>query len=93
MNRLVVLCSIATLLLVTFPAAAQNSPGDRRFGQGSRVRQPPPQRVPARDATGEDRKARRDVRMTPEQRQQLRRDIHDHGRDIYRDRGDAGRRR
>jgi hypothetical protein len=24
--------------------------------------------------------------MTPEQRRQLRRDVHDHGRDIYRDR-------
>jgi len=31
----------------------------------------------------QQRDANRDARMTPEQRRQLRRDVADHGRDIY----------
>jgi hypothetical protein len=31
----------------------------------------------------QQRDANRDARMTPEQRRQLRRDVVDHGRDIY----------
>jgi len=45
--------------------------------------------VPARDTTNRD--VNRDARMTPEQRRQLRRDVHDHGRDIYRDRSGRNR--
>jgi hypothetical protein len=45
--------------------------------------------VPARDTTNRD--ANRDARMTPEQRRQLRRDVHDHGRDIYRGRSGPNR--
>ncbi len=48
--------------------------------RGPPGRPTPPQQVPARDT------ANRDARMTPEQRRQLRRDVHDHGRDIYRER-------
>jgi len=91
-KHLVVFCSIAIALLASFPAAAQGGPGGRRFGHAGPPRQPPPQRVPVRDATADQRNAN-PMRLTPEQRQQLRRDIHDHGRDIYRDRGEAPRRR
>jgi len=47
--------------------------------------------MPARDAGGQKRDANRDARMTPEQRRQLRRDVNDHGRDIYRDRSGQNR--
>jgi len=89
---LVVFFSVAMLLLAV-PAAAQNGPDERRFGQGNSLRQPAPQRVPVRERAVENRNANRSMQMTPEQRQQLRRDIHDHGRDIYRDRGNARQRR
>jgi len=90
---MVVFLSVAMGLLSSFPAAAQNRPEGRGFGQGNSARPPAPQRVPVRDASAEGRNANRPMQMTPEQRQQLRRDIHDHGRDIYRDRGRGGRRR
>jgi len=89
----VVFFSVAIALLPSFPAAAQNRPEGRGFGPGNPARPPAPQRVPVRDPVAENRNASRHMQMTPEQRQQLRRDIHDHGRDIYRDRGKGGQRR
>jgi len=69
------------ILLGSLPAAAQqDQQGGRGIGRGAPGRPTPPQQVPARDTTN------RDARMTPEQRRQLRRDVHDHGRDIYRER-------
>lgn len=93
MKRVLVSCGMAMVLLASVPAAAQNDSGDRRVGQGSPAREARPQRIPARDAAAENRNANRSMHMTPEQRRQLRRDIHDHGRDIYRDRGSTRRRR
>lgn len=92
MKFLVVFFSVA-LLLPSFPAAAQNRSERGGFGPGNPARPPSPQRVPVRDATTDNRNAGRPMQMTPEQRQQLRRDIHDHGQDIYRERGKGGRRR
>jgi len=92
-KRLVVFFSVAMVLLPSLPAAAQNRPERGGFGQANPARPPTPQRVPVRDATPDNRNASRSTQMTPEQRQQLRRDIHDHGRDIYRDRGNRGQRR
>jgi hypothetical protein len=67
--------------LVALPAAAQHGQGGgRQAGPG---RPTPPQQVPARDMRQTQRDANRDARMTPEQRRQLRRDVVDHGRDIY----------
>lgn len=91
-KSLVVFCSMAVVLLASFQAVAQQPDMSRRLGQDGPPRQPP-QRVPVRDAAAQDRNAGRPMQMTPEQRQQLRRDIHDHGRDIYRERGKGGRRR
>jgi hypothetical protein len=75
---------VALLLLaalVSLPAAAQHAQGGRNAqGPG---RATPPQQVPARDMRWQQRDANRDARMTPEQRRQLRRDVADHGRDIY----------
>jgi len=80
-KSLIVLGSIALVLLASFPAMAQHAQGGRGIVRGAPGRPTPPQQIPARDTTHN-----RDARMTPEQRQQLRRDVHDHGRDIYRDR-------
>src|SRR5437773_9840613 len=74
----------ALTLLASLPAAAQQGQDSRGLGRGTPGRPTPPQQVPARDTANRD--ANRDARMTPEQRRQLRRDVHDHGRDIYRDR-------
>jgi hypothetical protein len=83
---LIALGGVALILLASLPAAAQQGQGQgaRGIGRGAPGRPTPPQQVPARDTTNRD--AHRDARMTPEQRRQLRRDVHDHGRDIYRDR-------
>ena len=85
MRFLIALGGVALILLASLPAAAQQqAQGGRGVGRGAPGRPTPPQQVPARDA---NRDANRDARMTPEQRRQLRRDVHDHGRDIYRERG------
>ena len=76
---LIALGAVALMLLASLPVAAQQGQGGRGIGRGAPGRPTPPQQVPARDAN-------RDARMTPEQRRQLRRDVHDHGRDIYRER-------
>lgn len=89
MKSLIVLGGIAVMLLASFPSMAQQGQGSRGVGRGAPGRPSPPQQVPARDTTNRD--ANRDARMTPEQRRQLRRDVHDHGRDIYRDRAGKNR--
>jgi hypothetical protein len=87
---LIALGGVALILLASLPAAAQQqAQGGRDVGRGAPGRPTPPQQVPARDTTNRD--ANRDARMTPEQRRQLRRDVHDHGRDIYRDRSRQNR--
>ncbi len=88
---LIALGGVVLILLAALPAAAQQaqSQGGRGMGRGAPGRPTPPQQVPARDTTNRD--ANRDARMTPEQRRQLRRDVHDHGRDIYRDRAGQNR--
>jgi hypothetical protein len=67
--------------LVSLPAAAQHGQGGGRYaGPG---RPTPPQQASQRDMKQQQRDANREARMTPEQRRQLRRDVADHGRDIY----------
>jgi hypothetical protein len=88
-KSLIVFGSIVAALLASFPAMAQHGQGGRSIGRGAPERPAPPQQLPARDVTNRD--ANRDARMTPEQRRQLRRDVHDHGRDIYRDRARQNR--
>ena len=86
MRFLIALGGVALILLAALPAAAQQqAQGGRGVERGAPGRPTPPQQVPARDTTN------RDARMTPEQRRQLRRDVHDHGRDIYRDRSGRNR--
>ncbi len=76
-------------LAVAASAPAQAQPGGRERAWGAERQQ---QREFRRDEdlqrrqqdrmTGEQR---RPGRLTPEERQQLRRDIREHGRDVYRD--------
>ena len=87
---LIAVGAVALILFASLPAEAQQGQGNRGLGRGAPGRPTPPQQVPARDVGGQN--ANRDARMTPEQRRQLRRDVHDHGRDIYRERT-AGRNR
>jgi hypothetical protein len=80
---------LAALLAAVWPAWAQQGPGPQgRRGMDRPMPQhpmPPPDRGwqgrPG-DAQGEHR---RGPMMSPEERRQLRRDISNHGRDIYRE--------
>jgi hypothetical protein len=90
MKRLLIMASIATLLTAASPGHAQQPPpgGGRRMEPPMRP-MPPPQRdqTPARDFRGDrDAQDPRRGQLSPEERRQLRRDIGDHGRDVYRDR-------
>jgi len=73
--------SVLLATLVSLPAAAQHGQGGGRSAGPARPSSP--QQVPARDMRWQQRDANREARMTPEQRRQLRRDVADHGRDIY----------
>ena len=88
MNTWIRWIGIAVALMVAWPAAAQHppGPGGRRMQPppAQRQFQPPPQRQfqpPGRESGSDDRRGR----MTPEERQQLRRDINQHGREVYRE--------
>ena len=61
------------------PRQAREAPDDV-VAQG---RIGPLEQVPARDTKRQQGDANREASMTPEQRRQLRRDVADHGRDIY----------
>ena len=91
MKRLVIMAGIAALLAVAWPSHAQpqGPGGGRRMDQPMRPmpQMPPPQREPTRDFRGDrDGHDSRRGQLSPEERRQLRRDIGDHGRDVYRDR-------
>jgi hypothetical protein len=82
-KSLIVFGGVVAVLLASFPVHSQpGQGGGRGAGHGAPGRPAPPKQMPARDTT---QNQSRDARMTPEQRQQLKRDVHDHGRDIYRD--------
>jgi hypothetical protein len=89
-KRLLIMATIATLLAPALPGYAQQGGGGGRRGMDRPMRQAPPppqQQMPQRDFRN-DRGAQdpRRGQLSPEERQQLRRDIGDHGRDVYRDR-------
>ena len=86
---------MAALMMMTWPAAAQQPPPgsfDRDRQAAGRDRTPGPPGPPAREASWPGRDGHDGHgRMSREERQQLRRDIDSHGRDIYRQ--DKGGRR
>src|SRR4051812_34932215 len=87
--------ALAAFLTTTMPAAAQQPPGpvgrdrperqERQDAPRDRGERPPPREAawPGADGHGGGR-------LSPQEREQLRRDINAHGRDIYR--RDQGRR-
>jgi len=86
----IVLGSIVLFLLASFPAAAQHAQGGARRA-GPAGPKPTQQQAPVRDANWQTPDGRRGGRMSPEERKQLRQDVNNHGRDIYRDRAGANR--
>jgi hypothetical protein len=91
-------------LLAAWPAAAQSGPQGPQVPQGPQGRRGermglPPGRpmLPAREAgqagpPGRPPMERMSERMTPEDRRQLRQDIHQHGREVYRGRREEEKR-
>lgn len=86
----------AMFLLAMLVPVAQAMPGGGRLGPRDDLRQnfAPPQQASFRDAqqqyprreSGDMGEAQRPQRLSPEERRQLRRDVHEAGRDIYRPR-------
>jgi len=90
MKRILVTAGLAGALAAAWPSAAQQGPPP-----GRRAAERPQQPMPMRPAPpppqpqqfpGREAQDPRRAGMTPDERQQLRRDITDHGRDVYRDR-------
>jgi len=95
-KRFATLAGVLISLVLSLPAQAQPGDGSRRF---ERFQQ---QREMRREEFQRQREFRREEfqrrqqereereghpgRLSPEERQQLRRDIREHGRDVYRDR-------
>jgi hypothetical protein len=79
---------VAAFLATAWPSYAQQQGPGRRGDRGEQMRPPPQPPQPPRDLRPPDRGQNRPGpgHLSPEQREQLRRDIYDHGRDIYRDR-------
>ncbi len=91
MKRLLVLISMLSALVAAYPAAAQHEDGrsDRYERRDDSRRGNDRDRSARGDERGRDRQADRPSRrdsLSPDERRQLRRDIEDYGRDIYRDR-------
>ena len=101
MKRLLVLIGMLSALVAAYPAAAQHEDGrgdryerrddSRRGNDRDRSARGDDRDRSARgdERRGRDREADRPSRresMSPDERRQLRRDIEDYGRDIYRDR-------
>jgi len=84
--RIISLLGMLLSLLATWPALGQMGPPQDRRGERMG---PPPGRpmVPARQAEFPGRPPHAPMeRMTREERRQLRQDIHQHGRELYRPR-------
>jgi hypothetical protein len=82
-KTLLSIAGVLVMLLASWPAAAQQGTPVRRAERAG----PPPQGRPMPPLQREGSRAQpAQDRMTPEERQQLRRDIRQHGRDVYRER-------
>ncbi|MBI2320491.1 MAG: hypothetical protein HYY28_02170 [Betaproteobacteria bacterium] len=77
---------LAILLAACWPVQAQQQQGGQRGGQAA----PPGWFAPPRGASGAPERAREHERMSPEERRQLRRDVTQHGREVYRERPERG---
>ena len=92
MKRVFVMVGMFAALLAAWSAAAQSGPPGPQGRRGERMGPPPGRPMPpAREAgqagpPGRPPMERMSERMTAEDRRQLRQDIHQHGRDVYRGR-------
>ncbi len=82
MKRMMVIALAGALLAVAWPGYAQQPGRHADFPRPARTA-PPPGRDMRNGGAGQQSGAA--AHLTPEERRQLRRDISDHGRDIYRD--------
>jgi hypothetical protein len=83
-KRLFGLGGIFLMLLAAQAALAQNGPERGRFAPAQA--RPAPKPAPAQQISAQSPEGPRGGRLTSEERQQLRRDVNNHGREIYRDR-------
>jgi hypothetical protein len=85
MKRIMIIAGLAAAIAAAWPAFAQprSQQGSRGVERPDSLQPTPPSR-PA-DMRGQDREPPRKAVMTPEERRDLRRDIRDHGREVYRD--------
>jgi len=88
MKALLAIAGVVLMFLTSWPAAAQQGTPVRRAERPG----PPPQGRPMPQHREDPRTQPPQDRMTPEERQQLRRDIRQHGRDVYRERRQEGSR-
>jgi hypothetical protein len=89
MKRILIMLGVAAALAAAWPSHAQQGPppGRRTMDRQQPMQPMRPQReLPARPADYRERDEPRRHSMTPDERRQLRRDITDHGREVYRDR-------
>jgi hypothetical protein len=89
-KELLAIASMIVVLLASWPAGAQQGTPVERAERSGPPPQGRPMPMPMAPLQGAPARAPQD-RMTPEERQQLRRDIHQHGRDVYRQRRQQGR--
>ena len=87
-------CVASVLWLLASGAAAQ---GSRQAQQGREADDGPQRMVleeqrPEQTTSRDGSESRKGHRLSPEERRQLRRDVHDAGRDLYPDRGPKDRR-
>ena len=84
MQRLILIAGFAAALAAAWPAFAQSGAQGRRAMDRPPPAQPLPPSRPA-DLRERDKETPRRATMTPDERRDLRRDIKDHGREVYRD--------
>ncbi len=91
MKRIMIIAGLATAVATAWPAFAQSGP---QQGRGATER-PQPTPPPSRPADMREREMApsRKATMTPDELRDLRRDIRDHGREVYRDPPDRRQRR
>ena len=85
MKRFATLAGVLLVLVASLPAQAQPGDGQRRFERFQQQREMRREEFQRRQFERDGQEGR-PGRLTPEERQQLRRDIREHGRDVYRDR-------
>jgi len=84
MKRIMAIAGLAAALAAAWPAFAQTGPQGRRATDRPPPTQPMPPARPT-DLRERDKETPRRATMTPDERRDLRQDIRDHGREVYRD--------